>query len=62
MSIMKWYEISCDNCGCGQHFPISKSFAIKEYKRLGGIVKSNGSSYCSCKCYEEGYFGKGREQ
>ncbi|OQY10310.1 MAG: hypothetical protein B6I28_01305 [Fusobacteriia bacterium 4572_132] len=58
MGIMKWYEISCDYCGSGQHFPKSKFFALSEYKRLGGIIKSDGSFYCSKECYENGYFEK----
>ena len=60
MSIIRWYEITCDYCKCGEHFQGNIKSAENQYKEYGGIVKiSNGEHkhYCSKKCYEKGYFG-----
>lgn len=58
MSVNKFIEIYCNYCGQAEHFHVgSIEKANKLYKEGGGIVKSNGSHYCTPKCYEQGYFG-----
>lgn len=57
MSYNKIIEIYCDHCSQAYHVLTSSlKEANKDYKAKGGIVKNNGTHYCDCKCYENGYF------
>ena len=48
--IRKYYEISCDLCGCGVHFRGSALSAERQFKSLGGII-INKKHYCDKYCY-----------
>ena len=57
MSYNKFIEIYCDYCSQAYHCITSSiRVANKEYIKVGGIVKSDGTHYCDCTCYERGYF------
>ncbi len=51
--IRKYYEISCDNCGCGDYFSGSKEQSIEHFKDVGWIFK-NKKHYCNSNC-EDNY-------
>jgi len=52
MSIIKWYEIRCNTCGCAEHFQGSRKHAESQYTSSGGIV-SNKKHYCDKNCYRK---------
>jgi hypothetical protein len=60
MSIIRWYEITCDYCKCAEHFRGNIKIAEEQYKDYGGIIKISKADghqhYCSKECYEKGYF------
>ena len=45
-----WYEISCDGCNCGDHFP--HGYSWKEQARGTGWIISKYGDFCSRKCLE----------
>ena len=48
--VTKWYEVSCDNCGCGITHVRSVS---KEELRAYGVVVSGKKHFCSSECLRE---------
>jgi len=51
--IIKWYEISCNSCSCGQHYQGNKQIAEEQYRKEGGIVTKKGRHFCCKKCYKK---------
>jgi len=52
MSITRWYEIICNNCGCAQHFLGNIVLAEKQFRSFGGIKTKDKKHYCDKKCKE----------
>lgn len=48
--IEKWYEVSCDQCGCGITHTRSSS---KEELRLYGVIVRGRRHFCSSLCLQE---------
>jgi len=48
--IVKWYEITCDNCGNAEHFQGSILSAEAQFKFDGGIVTKTKKHYCDIVC------------
>jgi len=51
MSIRKWYQISCNNCGSAEHFPVG--WPIKQQARDQGWVFYKGNHYCNNGCRKQ---------
>lgn len=51
MAIRQWYEISCDKCGCGEHFPVGWSW--KSQARNTGWIISKYGDFCTRKCLSD---------
>jgi len=49
--IIRWYEISCDGCGCGEQFQGNKTDAERQAKE-GGWIFFKGKHYDSRECFE----------
>ena len=55
MSIEKYWEIGCDNCGCAEHFAnCSKEEAERQFREphggSRGIITRDGRHFCSAMC------------
>ena len=50
--IRKYYEVSCDYCGCAEHFPIGGSSAIEQARSYGWIITKDGQHFDFRKCYK----------
>lgn len=52
MGVKIYYEVSCDHCGCAEHFPYGVN--IKQQAReMGWIITSDGKYYDTKKCYKD---------
>jgi len=51
--IVRYYEIVCDTCGCGQHFQGNIQTAESQFRDYGGIVTKNKKHYCDKNCYRK---------
>lgn len=53
MTIETYYEFGCDYCGCAIHPPAKSKYRAKEtYREEGGIITSDGKTYCNIRCYK----------
>jgi len=50
MSIRKYYELSCDNCSCADHYPIGIDL-VKAARENGWIITKNKKHYDTRECY-----------
>lgn len=55
MSIQKWYEIICDNCGNACYHSLAKSISVAEieFESVKGIVAKDKKHFCDKDCQEE---------
>ena len=44
-----WVEITCDNCGCADHFPPGS--VNKDARKNGWIITRTGKHYDSKECF-----------
>jgi hypothetical protein len=51
--IVKFYEMSCDVCGCAEHFNFSVRDAIATARRSGWIITKDGKHIDSRECYKK---------
>ena len=49
--ITKYYEMACDNCGCGDYLNTNIDVAKEHFKDMGWIFK-NKKHFCSKSCEE----------
>lgn len=48
--IQRWYEVTCDYCGCGiNHYAVGKP--TREMLEEDGIVCTATKQFCSDECY-----------
>ena len=48
--IQRWYEVTCDYCGCGiNHYAVRKP--TKEMLEADGAVCTATKQFCSDECY-----------
>jgi hypothetical protein len=48
--IQKFYELSCDECGCGEHFTDNIKESLRQARINGWIITRGGKHYDSEKC------------
>jgi hypothetical protein len=48
--IHRWYEITCDYCGCASHYMGNKRSAESLARDEGYIITRDGKHYCDSKC------------
>ena len=51
--IENYYEITCDNCGCAEHFKGTKKISVELAKDNGWLITSKGDHFCDEKCQDE---------
>ena len=49
MSVRKYYEISCNQCGSGHLYIHSIKYANSSFKEEGGLIKK-GKHFCTKEC------------
>lgn len=57
MSIEKFYEVSCDECGCACHYTIDPVWSARQD---GWIITAEGKHFDSKECYKK-YKGKNKK-
>ena len=50
--VRKYYELSCDNCGCADFYLIGQDFA-KAARSNGWIITKDKKHYDTLECYKE---------
>lgn len=50
MGAIKWYEVSCDQCGSGEHFRIGLDWKIQA-RETGWIISKGKKAFCSKECW-----------
>lgn len=53
--VRKYYEVSCDYCGCAEHFPIGNGSVVRQARSYGWIVTKMGKYFDSEMCYNSAH-------
>lgn len=47
--MQKWYEITCDECGCASHYRGTIVSAEAQARSDGIVITRDKKHYCGCK-------------
>ena len=53
--VRKYYEISCDTCGSGDHDTVGGDALKKRARENGWIITKDNEHYCTKECYNEAH-------
>ena len=48
--IHKYYEITCDHCGCADFYTVSIAEAEKDARKNGWIITKSKNHFCDSEC------------
>ena len=53
MGVQRFYEVSCDFCGCAEHFHMANGPAAKQAQATGWFVTISKKYFDTRKCWQK---------